>query len=363
MGLLDELKKEADIRKKADASRAKDSEVRAARARATALPKLARIHRYLLEFVEHLQILKNEISVTLPIPGLGDVAGFKQGGYGLHAEGKPPEIVSLRCVLRLKRSVNYKVKGAGPPGPWFENLRRQGLQPQAIKVLENSRPSERTIITLTGALPASLQFGLELEAEALQLVVRNFDGLGERRHVIKPADVTDRWLEELARYVLRRDNRFLVQELSPELRAYFRRRLEQEKRQALTLEDSQDLQQPAAAAPALKPPSKRRSQLTLRYRNQTFHLAELGRYFVMGRHDDCDLNVRESRVSRFHARIEVREDHYILIDASRNGTNVRFADGSILRLKNDSGLLRDSGLIALATEPVESNPDVIRFSL
>ncbi|MGH8598691.1 MAG: FHA domain-containing protein, partial [Gammaproteobacteria bacterium] len=111
----------------------------------------------------------------------------------------------------------------------------------------------------------------------------------------------------------------------------------------------------------LKSLFKRPPQLKLRYRNKTHELGEHVGPFTFGRLADCDLAVREQRVSRFHARIELKDDQFMLTDESSNGTTVRFTDGRVERLKKTSAVLMGSGLFALGTEAVETNPHAIFF--
>lgn len=359
MGLLDDLKREAEARKAAEAERTHAEEARANAVRAAALPALFRIRRYLAELIEQMRVLKTEIGVTLPIAGIGPVAGFRQVSYDLAAEGNPPELVILRCALRLDRRAQYEVRGAGPLNPWSEGLRRHGLQAQVVKILPEGA-GERAIVALEGSVPAMLQFRLDLAAGALEIVTRNFDEIGERRQLVRAPDVTERWLEEMTKYVLRQENRFLVQELSPELREYFRRRLEREKR----LEQEREVPDVGSTvALRLKSLFRRQPQLVLEHRGQSQDLSGLEGDFLMGRSDACDLVVREIRVSRFHARIELRGDEFLLVDESRNGTMLRQADGRVHKLKDSAVSLQGSGLFALGSEPSEANPEAIRFSV
>ncbi len=103
--------------------------------------------------------------------------------------------------------------------------------------------------------------------------------------------------------------------------------------------------------------------LQLAYRDREHEIVQLDNDFLIGRSDGCDLIVRERRVSRFHARIEQREEHYVLIDESRNGTWVRQADGSERKINGASLPLAGSGLIALGGPPDDDNPNIVRYTL
>jgi hypothetical protein len=149
-----------------------------------------------------------------------------------------------------------------------------------------------------------------------------------------------------------------VQELPDELREHLRRRLEIDRRRELAGEDER-----GPSAPRLKDLFRRRPVLQLGYRDREHEIAQLDSDFLIGRSDGCDLIVRERRVSRFHARIELREEQYVLVDESRNGTWVRQADGSERKVIGAALPLTGSGLIGLGGPPDDSNPNILRYTV
>lgn len=86
---------------------------------------------------------------------------------------------------------------------------------------------------------------------------------------------------------------------------------------------------------------------------------------VIGRQGDCDVVVAEPVVSRQHARIERRGADYVLIDASRNGTFVRFhgVDG-VHRVRGGELVLTGPGVMMLGHDfNGHLHRDAIHFDL
>lgn len=361
MGLLDELRKKAEAAKEAQGDPSRFDEARANEIRAVALPALFRIHRGLSELVAQLKVLQEEVPAALKIPGLGDVTGFVQCHYEMSSEGTPPETVTLRCALRLHkaRPLELKTLGASISG-WMDAMRRQGLHAKVLRMIDATGPNQRAYIGIEGNIPVTLQFKLDLDAAALQLYSRNFDELIDRRQFFNPASVTEPWCEELLKFVMREDHRFMMQEVASEVREQLRRRIEWEKRKE---QGEESLDTRLASSNRLKGLFKRTPQLKMRYRDRAWDLTTHVGPFTLGRVADCDLQVKEQRVSRFHARVELKDDQFHLIDESTNGTTVRFHDGSAEMLQKSSRVLHGSGLIALGTEATESNPHLIYFSM
>lgn len=359
MGLLDDLKKKADAAREALHEPAQ-AEERALKFRAVALPAMFRIHRGLSELVAQLKVLQEEAPASLRVAGLGDVGGLLQGQYDVMADATPPELITLRCQLRLAKPRPLELKTVGVSiNAWIENARRQGVTMKVLRLIEGTGANQRAYVGLEGVIPVTLQFKLDVDANAIQFYTRNFDELSDRRQFFSPTAVTEAWCEEMLKFVLRTDNRFLKDEVSPNVREQLRRRIEWERMKEKGAEEVFD--QRASTSNRLKNLFRRTPQLRLHYEERSWDLGATHGPFTLGRVADCDLQVKEQRVSRFHARIEFKDDQFHLVDDSTNGTNVRFEDGRSETLKHSSLALQGNGLIALGTEATPDNPHVIQF--
>lgn len=359
MGLLDELKKRA-AEKEAQRAANGEQDARADALRAVALPALFRIHTNLAELVKQLNILGDETPACLKIPGIGEVAGFQQGNYSVSAEGTPPTTVTLRCALRIAKVRPLELTTAGTsPTTWVDRLRRQDLPLRVLRVTDTRGANQKALVSIEGPVPVTLQFSVDTEHAALQLVTRNYDELVERRQFFNPADVTEPWCEELLKYVTRAPNSFLRHEVSTDVREQLRRRLEWEKHKKESIEETTETR--LAASGRFKSLFKRPPQLKIAWRGLNWDLATHVGPFTMGRVSDCDLRMRRERVSRFHASIEFRDGEYHLVDDSSNGSYVRFIDGRGTKVHKASLVLNGSGSIALGDEAPADDPDLVHF--
>src|ERR1700722_7358544 len=88
--------------------------------------------------------------------------------------------------------------------------------------------------------------------------------------------------------------------------------------------------------------------------------------FVLGRHSDNDLVLRDNRVSRTHARIFVEQGHYVVEDLnSRHGTWVNGTQISRHVLRNSDRIdfgVRESYQITFELEPGEIHRILDHFS-
>ena len=82
---------------------------------------------------------------------------------------------------------------------------------------------------------------------------------------------------------------------------------------------------------------------------------------TLGRDTSNAIVINDPKVSRLHARIELRKDKFILIDQSTNGTYVMRHDGQMANVRRYEILLPESGLIALGQKASLDSAQLIRF--
>lgn len=80
-----------------------------------------------------------------------------------------------------------------------------------------------------------------------------------------------------------------------------------------------------------------------------------------GRDGSNDLIIADRRASRNHARIERRNNHYVLVDQSTNGTYVTFEGELEFALKHEEVPLRSKGRIAFGHSSRDASAEVVEF--
>lgn len=81
---------------------------------------------------------------------------------------------------------------------------------------------------------------------------------------------------------------------------------------------------------------------------------------VVGRDRECDMAVDDPLASRRHARIELRNGKYILIDQSTNGTYLN-QGGKTIFLHREELPLTGSGTFSLGHEVAAGSPDAVHY--
>ena len=100
------------------------------------------------------------------------------------------------------------------------------------------------------------------------------------------------------------------------------------------------------------------SQLMLEWRDQQ-QLLTGERAITLGSDVDTDLTLEGEYTSRRHARIEARNQYFVLVDHSTNGTYIQTEDEQITFVRRGEMRLWGAGWISLG-EPLNQNI-AIRF--
>lgn len=114
---------------------------------------------------------------------------------------------------------------------------------------------------------------------------------------------------------------------------------------------------------SFKPTSTKenKAKLMLRYRDQQVEVSESNPSVVMGRAEENDLIVKNTLISRLHARVEYRKGNFVLVDQSINGTYVRTSGGEELFVRRDNYPIKGNGIIGLGQRLAPESPDAISF--
>lgn len=204
MGVLDELRKEAEAAAAEKEQETTQRQQALAQARAQLEPRMRELYKYFNEFKHHLEALGKEVQATYEIKDIGLVEELQQGQYGVSTDN--PECIenfTFRCVCAKPGALQVHQRDAATVAVYRDYLRDSGLQ---AKVRDAGGGS--AVFMVQPAIPVSVRFTADYERMAIRLRIRNLSTVGVSRHTLTMAKVNDKLLDELAKAFLRRPNRF-----------------------------------------------------------------------------------------------------------------------------------------------------------
>ena len=103
-------------------------------------------------------------------------------------------------------------------------------------------------------------------------------------------------------------------------------------------------------------------QLTLEFRGRKWDLGREGDFITLGRDETNHVLLDNPFSSRLHARVELRNGKFVLIDLSTNGTFIRVESGQLTSVTHEEFVLEDKGIIAFNYGSL-SKSEVVTFSV
>ena len=110
-------------------------------------------------------------------------------------------------------------------------------------------------------------------------------------------------------------------------------------------------------------PASKDSLMILDLENNHLSISHDHPMVTMGRDDSNRLVIDDPKVSRLHARIEIRKDKFILVDQSTNGTYVYPQDAEMILLRRDEIPLTGEGRISLGKEATPVSKMILRYQI
>lgn len=234
MGLLDELKQEAESLKARDDGEQDTTQADSERALRELEPKMKVLYKYFTEFNEHLNVVTPEVTGDYLLEGLGTLTKLRQGEYNLTTDD-PNSIQKFTFHWTCSRPGRQEFK---IDNPIIAEKHRETLWNYNLKFnkrdLQNGAGS---VFVVDAYVPVSCEFEADSDKGVIRLKLRNFGALGIINHTYTPDKITDELMDEFAKSVLRRPNRFdelSGEKMSDTLRQRIRESVEKEREQRNT---------------------------------------------------------------------------------------------------------------------------------
>lgn len=237
MSLLEQLRQEAEQRRQVENALQREQERKARYYKEEMLPKMIETYNYLDELVKTINYLEREIRADYRLPGVCEFNGLKQVNYRLNVD-------STVAMKRITLSFECKGEGESDLTVTGDRLIEQQVSQllayklsfnQKVKTNVEDRQKE-TVFTIQHYVPVAMIVEANEENSVITVRVHNLPMLGVSRQTFKPEQFNFDFIDRLGRFVLRMDDKFLRQELSPERLKEIRRKLiREEKRRAKEL--------------------------------------------------------------------------------------------------------------------------------
>lgn len=230
MGLLEDLKRQAEERQKDRQQLAEAGLARDLRYDQLIIPKMREIHAFLRELVDYVKIAELKIESAYAIPNFGKVE-FGQYDYSVRIGNvETPTWILLGFQCRRECPLTFSVQ----PREQAENTGRF-LQEHHFQFVEYPiRGAGRVITGLSFEVQARFPVQFRIEADKdkglIHVLSINFEGFSAHRDSFPPEKIDDEWKDDFGNYLLRRSTRFRYRPIPEEERQAIRQAIEEIRR-------------------------------------------------------------------------------------------------------------------------------------
>ncbi|MCK5720242.1 MAG: hypothetical protein KAH84_09895 [Thiomargarita sp.] len=236
MGYLDDLKKETQSRKAKEIAiqqqKLKEQNFFDKRTK----PALKRLHRYLQDLAQQLKYLEEDATASYKIKGYSHILDdFKQNKYRVlthqelkflgssaHYKKVDKELDKVHFSLLCRCNVPYKFrirrKDKKEAKLQKRYLEKNSIEFDYIEDMDKEFKFVSALFIVKPIIHVKFDFTSNLEKGVIDLTVTNFNELGIKYYIIRPGEIKDAFLDNLAKYITRQPNKLALREkvtLSP----------------------------------------------------------------------------------------------------------------------------------------------------
>lgn len=213
MGILDELRKEAESKKQVAVEDAELAQRRERTYQQILLPTMQKMLKSIQEVLEYVQQL-GPVEVESYSNKRPEIGKLVQGDYRINTDGKSgfEELSKLRQI-----NLSYRLKGSGSYqysiiGRLAAETELEFLQGRNIKVETTSKADANGVLTMTFTVPRDIpvwiSFVVDYDNSAIKFTEYNQDNFSSSSQSFAVTALSKDWIDQFLRFLLRKDNQF-----------------------------------------------------------------------------------------------------------------------------------------------------------
>ncbi len=216
MGLLDDLRNEAERQRVLDQTQQAQEQQNDEVYRKQIRPRLKELFSFLQELCEHLNYIKKEIPIQYNFPCCDKTFSLHQAEYQVTTDSSDNMTsFRLRCNAVAPHPLILPALNEKEAFTWRDEVRQHGLN-VTIRSNKHRHYNASHLVEILPRIPIVFDFRADISSQSVQLRIKNYQELGETRSVFSPADLTTEWMEDIGLLILREKDCITVHEWTEE---------------------------------------------------------------------------------------------------------------------------------------------------
>ena len=231
MGILDQLRKEADQKKSSEQNEIDQKQIQERRYKAEILPKMQEIFKYMQELVKYLNYLDVPVQVedyssrypklgtlmqkdyrvsTDGFGGLADIEKIRHINITFFCEGEGV----LEYVVRSKVDIEHEIA--------FLHSKRLSSSTQRVP---GHKQHDALKFLMLRKIPVRLRFEVDYENSLIKVTINNYSHFSVYTESWEANEIDHDFLDMVTRYLLRKDSAFIKPEITDNDREALKKKL------------------------------------------------------------------------------------------------------------------------------------------
>ena len=229
MGILDDLKKEADrLQDEQDTDLGKEA-LQDQRYQEKAKPLMQRIAAYLCEMAEKLKVVKMPVPVAYDVPGIGLIKELHQENYRVYLDSREaPRKIAFQFACASGSVNKYTVTPMTAADEARQFMDKQQIHYSEWGVRDNQDKLMGAHFECQMQIQVKLVFTVDMENERLVVTSINRHGLTIKHSNFGFDGIDDKWMDELGHYILRKTEQLGALDISESTRQEIQQKLKEE---------------------------------------------------------------------------------------------------------------------------------------
>ncbi len=229
MGLLDDLKSQADTQREGEQADEARLAERERVYREDIQPRMVTAYQFFIKMVEQLNYLKMETRVDYPLLPEGKMCTLLQDDYKVVIDSsKNLKQIDLNFQCSLDKPLDFEIIGKDAVLSHCDRLDRYYFKYERKIKKDGRLEIESARFRIEGPLPMKVALRVDVDKGVIMLVLRNFTDPGVSQYVLKPEQLDEAFQERLGKFVLRQETSLFEHAISDDAREMLRKKIQAE---------------------------------------------------------------------------------------------------------------------------------------
>jgi len=227
MGILDDLKNQSEVQK-AGEEKEKQRQANLLKYYQEKLhPKMLQIYTFLNEFVEHLNYIKKEIKVSYPVLPDGSMQEFDQLDYKVTIDSaNEVKDINLRFYCKLTEPLVFEIENSERIQRYTDVLHHYRIEFDRTDNKNSNYELISARFKVIGPIPVNIILQGDIATSSIHLLLNNFEKPGLSKHTFKERHITEEFIDNFGKFILRQNPAFLKLEIADEEKEQIRQNVQ-----------------------------------------------------------------------------------------------------------------------------------------